>query len=122
VGPKVPGKKWVKLRGYYDWVIMRLGYLSLFLDSGDLELFLDAEGMEEVAAEDEGVVWSVDGVDPTGGDEECIASAEGNAGTEWNLVPEERVALLAGENPLLVATQVAVCGWNQPEHLHTERK
>ncbi len=77
-------------------------HLGVLFDLRDAQLFLYGEGVEEIAAEDEGVLRGVDSVDPAWGDEEGIAGLDDDAAALLHFVAEEDVRLAAGQRPLFV--------------------
>ncbi len=77
-------------------------HLRVLFDLRDAQLFLYGERVEEIAAEDEGVLRGVDGVDPAWGDEESVAGFYNDAAALLHFVAEENVRLAAGQRPFFI--------------------
>jgi hypothetical protein len=58
--------------------------------------------VKEVSAEDDGVLWRVDGVDPAGRDEERVSGHQLNALALVHQVPEESFRLKKTLNALFI--------------------
>jgi hypothetical protein len=66
--------------------------------------------VKEVSAEDDGVLWRVDGVDPAGRDEERVSGHQLNALALVHQVPEESFRLKKTLNALYLCIYI---------HIHT---
>ena len=93
------------------------GHFGPRLEAVHAQLHGNAEAVEEVAAEDEGVAWRVDGVDPAGGEQERAALLEDEALAAGHEVGQEGGRLVAGQDPALVGGQVGLGGRDEPEEL-----
>ena len=86
-------------------------------DLSDADLLFNGEGVEEISAEDERIRRGVDGVDPSGRDEERVPGFQVDAAAFFDQIAEKDVALLPGERPLLIDLEVCFRRRNQPKHL-----
>lgn len=59
-------------------------------------------------------------MNPSGRDEESIASFEINTTTFLDHVAKKYITLLSRQSPLLVELQISLCWWYQPENLQIE--